>query len=539
MTDDSTPLGGSAPPSPGRGGGLGGPWRARPLPFHPLLLAAYPVLFLYGQNLGELSIGDLPAPLAVILAAALVALVVGAYILRDARRAALVVSALAAMFLLFGHLSPLLVPFGVRAGLQQVGWALFIGAVAVLALRIGSERLSGLTRALNIVTALLVVFALVTIVPGEAQRFGRSVGPEPTVAVGGAAGPGRDIWFLVFDRYGSATSLQLMYDIDDRPFVESLRARGFQVAPDAHANYVKTTLSLAATLNLDYLDDLVAAEGKDSPDHGPINERLANHAVGRFLKERGYQYVHVGTNYGPTASSPLADRNLRFAGPSDFVGALYDTSALPWLARRVGIPGTTDRERRYSFTTFQLDALDELASDPSAAGNPNPTFVYAHVMLPHPPYIFAPGGSFVTETADAGRSDQEGYAEQLRYLHARMDAIVDQLLARPEAERPIIILTADEGPYPPAYARDTVGYDWATATTDELEIKYGILDAMYLPGDAAPQLPPTITAVNTFRLIFGAYFGADLPLLPDRSYTSASKLRPYDLTDITDRLPPP
>jgi hypothetical protein len=538
MTDDSTPLGDSAPRDRGRGAGLGGPWRPRPLPFHPLLLAAYPVLFLYGQNLGELSLGDLPAPLAVILAAAFVALVVGAYILRDARRAALVVSALAAMFLLFGHLSPLLVPFGVRAGLQQVGWALFIGAVALLALRIGSARLAGVTRALNIVTALLVVFALVTIVPGEVQRFGRSVGPEGTIAAGGAGGPGRDIWFLVFDRYGSASSLQLMYDIDDQPFIDSLRARGFQVAPDAHANYVKTTLSLAATLNLNYLDDLVAAEGKDSPDHGPINERLANHAVGRFLKERGYQYVHVGTNYGPTASSPLADRNLRFAGPSDFVGALYDTSALPWLARRVGIPGTTDRERRYSFTTFQLDALDELASEPSPAGGPN-TFVYAHVMLPHPPYIFAPDGSSVTETADAGRSDREGYAEQLRYLHTRIDAIVDQLLARSEAERPIIILTADEGPYPSAYARDTVGYDWATATTDELEIKYGILDAMYLPGEAAPELPPTITAVNTFRLVFGAYFGADLPLLPDRSFTSASKLRPYDLTDITDRLPPP
>jgi hypothetical protein len=43
--------------------------------------------------------------------------------------------------------------------------------------------------------------------------------------------------------------------------------------------------------------------------------------------------------------------------------------------------------------------------------------------------------------------------------------------------------------------------------------------------------------VNTFRLIFDRYFDAGLPLLPDRSFTSASKFRPYDLTDITDRLP--
>ena len=59
---------------------------------------------------------------------------------------------------------------------------------------------------------------------------------------------------------------------------------------------------------------------------------------------------------------------------------------------------------------------------------------------------------------------------------------------------------------------------------------------MYLPGPEAPVLPTDMSSVNTFRLVLGAYFGADLPLLPDRSFTSASKLRPYDLTDITDRL---
>lgn len=531
ITNDSTALDASARPGSGLRARAGTPWRAQPPPFHPLLLAAYPVLFLYGQNLGELTLGDLPTPLVVILAAAVVALVVGAHVVGDARRAALVVSALAAMFLLFGHLSGLIAPMGVRAGLQQIGWAVFLVAVAMMALRIGSARLASLTRALNIVTVLLVGFALVTIVPGEVQRFGRST--AAAAAVDGAGGPGRDIYFLVFDRYGSARSLDLIYGIDDRPFLDRLRERGFQVATDSHANYVKTTLSLAATLNLDYLDDLVAAQDPASDDHGPIHERLANHAVGRFLRDRGYRYVHVGSVYGPTASSPIADRNLRFAGPSDFVGSLYDTSALPSIARRLGVPGATDRDRRYAFQKFQLDTLDRLADESG------PAFVYAHLMLPHPPYIFARDGSLVPEAVDAGRSESEGYAEQLGYLQTWIEALVDRLLARPEAERPIIILQADEGPYTPGYGRNTITYDWATATSEELEIKYGILNAMYLPGEQAPELPPTLSAVNTFRLIFGAYFGADLPLLPDRSFTSASKLRPYDLTDITDRLPPP
>jgi hypothetical protein len=265
-----------------------------------------------------------------------------------------------------------------------------------------------------------------------------------------------------------------------------------------------------------------------------VFERLSDHAVGRFLRERGYRYMHVGSYYGPTSTSAIADRNLVPGGPEDFVATLYDTSAIPAIAHRLGISRSTPtRERHYAAGRFQLDTLDDLADEPG------PSFVYAHFMLPHPPYTFASDGSFVPDELDAGRGQADAYQEQLTYLQTRIEGLLARLLARPEPERPIIVLQADEGPYPRDYARNTVTYDWATASTDELEIKFGILNAMYLPGEGAPEVPSTLSAVNTFRLIFGAYFDADLPLLPDRSYTSAGKFRPYDLTDITDRLPPP
>ena len=533
MTTDSTALPGTADratvPLSGR---LRSAWRGRPLPLHPLLLAAYPVLFLYGQNLGELEPSDLVAPLVVIVAATLAVLLIAAPILGDARRAALGVSALAAALLLYGHLAGLLGPLGVKAGFQQIAWAVFLVVVVIAAVRLRDARLAGITRALNIVTALLVVFALVTIVPAEVARLGR--GTTAQAAIGGSAGSGRDIWYLVFDRYGSASSLELQYGIDDRPFLDRLRDRGFQIVPDSHANYVKTSLSLAATLNLDYLDDLVAAQDPASDDHGPVFDRLSDHAVGRFLRERGYRYVHVGSFYGPTKTSLIADRNLPPGGPSDFIASLYDTSAIPAAAHRLGISlAAPARERHYEVGRFQLDTLDDVADDPG------PAFVFAHLMIPHPPYTFASDGSFVTDEQDVGRRQSVAYGEQLTYLQTRIEALVDELLARPEAERPIIILQADEGPYPREYARNTVGYDWTTASTDELEIKFGIFNAMYLPGDGSPSPSTTLSSVNTFRLIFERYFDADLPLLPDRSYTSAGKLRPYDMTEITDRLPPP
>jgi len=505
-------------------------WRGRPLPVHPLLLAAYPVLFLYGQNLGELKLSDLVGPLAAIVLAALVALIIGAYVVRDGRRAALVVSALAAALLLYGYVAEILGPLGVRAAILQAGWIGLVGLAVAIAVKAGSDRLATLTRGLNVVTAVLVIVAVVSIVPAELARANRDA--APTTPIEGSAGTGRDIWYLVFDRYGSARSLDLLYEIDDRPFHDRLRARGFDIATDSHANYVKTALSLAATLNLDYLDDLVAAQDPASEDHGPIYGRLADHAVGHFLRDRGYRYVHVGSTYDPTETSALADLNPRIDGPSDFVDALFDTSALPAIARRLRIrTNASARERHYQVGRFQLDTLDGLV------GEPGPKFVFAHILLPHPPYTFASDGRFLTNEEDEGLTNQEGYAQQLVYLQARIEALVDRLLARPEAERPIIVLQADEGPYPPDYARNVIGYDWASAPTEALEIKFGIFNAMYLPGSEAPDLPATLSSVNTFRLIFDAYFGADLPLLPDRTFTSAGKYRPYDLTEITDRLP--
>jgi hypothetical protein len=51
------------------------------------------------------------------------------------------------------------------------------------------------------------------------------------------------------------------------------------------------------------------------------------------------------------------------------------------------------------------------------------------------------------------------------------------------------------------------------------EEKMPILNAYYLPGaNAQKKLYPTITPVNTFRVILDSYFHQNLPLLKDVSY---------------------
>jgi hypothetical protein len=61
---------------------------------------------------------------------------------------------------------------------------------------------------------------------------------------------------------------------------------------------------------------------------------------------------------------------------------------------------------------------------------------------------------------------------------------------------------------------------------------------MRVPGAdlEAAGLHDGITPVNTFRIIFNARFGTDLPLLPDRSWAHEDLYHFYDFFEITDRL---
>ena len=100
------------------------------------------------------------------------------------------------------------------------------------------------------------------------------------------------------------------------------------------------------------------------------------------------------------------------------------------------------------------------------------------------------------------------------------------------------MIQGDEGPFPARYQADEWGFEWRDATDAELEEKFGILFAMRVPGadvDAA-GFHDSITPVNTFRVIFNARFGTDLPMLPDRSWAHEDLYHFYDFFEITDRL---
>jgi hypothetical protein len=504
---------------------------------HPLLLAAYAVLFLWSQNLGEADPGQVVLALGIVVGGAGVLTLVLSVLLRDRRRGALVAAPLVVGGLMYGHVATLVRPFDIPGFVQQGGWVALAGLGVVAALRLGRRPLAAVDGALLRVAAVLVLVTLVLIVPHQlSAATSPPATPDREPIAADTDAPKRDVYFLVFDRYGSDRSLEIRYGVRSS-LTGWLRDEGFAVLPGSHANYVRTVLSMATTLNMVHLPDLLPEQSAESTDVRAANARLQDSLVVRQFKALGYRYHHIGSWWDPGRVDAAADVNhVPTVGPihGDFIEVLHDESALPALTRRFGLPSGTEELRHYRYGTHGLEALESLRDVEG------PKFVLAHLLLPHAPLVFHRDGSFLgaAEAAEQGISAAERYQHQLDFTDRRIREIVEGLLARPDAERPIIILSADEGPYPASYSAERRTPGWGLrASEEDLETKYGILNAWYLPGVEDLGLDPEMTAINTFPVLFDRYFGIPYPELPERIFASRDWRHPYDLEDITDRLP--
>jgi sulfatase-like protein len=515
---------------------------ARQFAFHPLLFAAFPVLYLYAHNIQEgVSLGGMLRPLGLAIGGTAILFAIGVLLLRDQRRAGLAVSALVLLFFSYGH-----VYSGVQ-GRQIAGivvgrhatlltlWFLLAAAAVVASVRAG-KRLYELTTVLNVVAAGLVLINVFSVFQYQARARAAEQAalregdagfqghlPDPDEVRKRSAGSGGlnarpDIYYIILDTYAGETGLREVFDFDNTSFLHSLEERGFYVAHQGTANYPRTWLSVASSLNMEYLNYLTTEYGVDSNDTRPLSRLIRYNRVGRFLKSIGYRYIHIGSWWEGSKLSPIADQNVVYGGLSEFDRILYETTALK------PIQDEQFRRREWKRVQFAFNAIEK------TAGLVGPKFVFAHILLPHSPFTFHPDGRYKTQDETARYTRTRNYLDQIQYANKRIQRVLDTLLGGPEESRPVIVLASDEGPFEGAPS------SWGSISSRNLIRKFPNLSTFYLPGVSHAGLYPTITPVNFFRLVFRLYFGADLPTLPDRNYVFRSVRSLYDFTDVTDRV---
>ncbi len=492
---------------------------------HPFFFALFPILALYAHNIKSIPVPlkELAGPLVVSLACAIALFVLLRAIIKDPAKAGLIVSLVALWFLSFGHLAGQIAVLteGIYDRSLFFATALLVGIGGFLIVR-SRRTFGGLTRVLNAVAVTLVVFNVLTTAQTLARR--PRVAPAKEVKVSGPATSRPNIYYIVLDAYTRADILKEVFSYDNSEFLAGLEERGFVVADRSYANYSLTQQSLASSLNFTLLDSLAKDVGAVSFDRGPLYAMIRENRAMAFLKTQGYRLITTSSSIEPT-DFKRADRYFGFAqSDSEFRGVLFGTTPLPLFVKSREDHSPYDAHRGRILNVFR--ALDE---SPMERG---PFFMFVHIMAPHPPFVFGAGGEpvepdYLFSMVDADRLHGGNaaalpdyiarYRAQLAFLNTKILHALDSILGG-SREPPIIVLQGDHG------SRTYTDLDRPEASYFKENL--AILNAYHLPGDGWSLVYPSISPVNTFRLIFKHYFGAELDLLEDRSFWTTWR-RPY------------
>jgi hypothetical protein len=353
-----------------------------------------------------------------------------------------------------------------------------------------------------------------------------------------------DIYVIVLDTYMRSDALKQDLGYDNSPFLNQLTQMGFYVAGCGHPNYTFTYASISALLNMKYIPQAYTNDVWSEFSDSGFWSILKNDEVRQQLKSVGYKTVAfqeeypmlefddsdvlIGTNH-PTINSAYlypfevmyrqstAAIILNALDPSGKIMGYFQRNFANQEQSPLDLSGLTGVNKDFvaNHVISTQFILDHITDVPAIAG---PKFTYIHLFIPHYPYVFGPDGEIMTDpgyySGDRGDAinttyEAKGYVNQIQYIDKRIIPILQTVINKSK-NPPIIVLMGDHG------LKDT------NRQTDLL--------AYYLPKNGSAKLYPTISPVNSFRLIFDEYFGANYPLLPDQTYIS-------DTTTSSDAYP--
>jgi len=198
----------------------------------------------------------------------------------------------------------------------------------------------------------------------------------------------------------------------------------------------------------------------------------------------------------------------------DFSGALIRTTALEPLLKFFDV--LESRLQSQSLCEFDVISDAKTRFD-------GPKFVFVHLFVPHPPYIFGRNGEDVsggTSTTDYSLADL--YVGQAVFVAKELQKSVERLLADPNYE-PVIIIQSDHG----------TAFGGNAYEEDNYLERMGILNAYHLPRGGNENLYESITPVNSFRVVLNRYFGTDLELQPDTNFFTNTDVGKFNFKDVT------
>lgn len=499
-------------------------------PWYPLLIGMLPALHFWQRNFRTLGPTDGVRFALLASVVALLLMTVLRWPLRSWGRAGLVAAPLMAVLVKGAAL-------GVVASV-----ALLVLAVALLVvLLVRKPSVGKVGLALNAAALVLVIMPVGTRLwtgrsgqpPVPTDLFSRPV-DLPAHADRAADLP--DVYFILADGLTQPAVARQLFGLTPRQYTEPLERLGARILHGSRSNYPQTGLSVAATFNLAPLPDLLTIPDPQSRDRRPLGRLMADNRAVRAMRDAGYQIVSYPSGYPLARLGDVDHRHAPLLGPTFLEFYALNEGVLPLLMRALG-RGPADAQ--YDLHRARLDyILDRLPGARAGVPDDQPVFVYTHLLAPHPPFVWGPGGSHLSSRGLYSLGDANDWAganpgetvpygvfwkNQATHVMQRLEATVAAILAA-SPRPPVIIIQGDHG--------SGSQLDWDRPQKSNLDERFGIFNAWILPPDLEVPLRDDQTALATFPSLFEGLFGRPMGDVSEPLVFATLK-RPYTFLALT------
>ena len=528
--------------------------------FHPFLIAFFPIIAVYSVNIGLIQLEQFIFPTLLIVGSAFLFFLCLKYVLKNTKKAALIISLAFIIFFSFGHTYNILnqantsdIDLGSNRILLPIFTILFVIGTFLI---IKTKRT--LDNATSIVNTISIVFIAVIVVMVGIEMFGcdecliqqdtswefdfnstEKIDFSPHFEEHSFTISEYDtlpnVYYIILDGYPRNDVLKEHMNFDNNEFTNILKQRGFHVAENSYANYSFTSQSISSTMNMDYVNFLADQFGEDSREYNPLLGKdvglYADNQVIKNFKLMGYKVVKIGSAATYIHKMPLADLSPCYKTIHLMDNRLFDavgrTSMIGYFIER----WSEEQQRQIVLCDFEeLPKINDYFEER--------VFVWSHITLPHFPLIFGPNGEPITpgtslltmnhpEYTDDSWDVKQQFVQQIQFTNKKSIEFIDKILEN--EKRSVIIIQSDHG--------SAFGVNLQDPTDNDVFQRLSNFNAIYFPDEKHREmLTYDRTNVNTFRIVFNTYFGSDYEMLEDRTYWGLSIKKPFWFKDVTSIL---
>lgn len=331
-----------------------------------------------------------------------------------------------------------------------------------------------------------------------------------------------NVFYIILDQMAGRDGLKKYLNYDDDWFYAELEKRRFYVAKRSLSNYPITRLSLASSLNMNYLDRYTSAAGCDKKNWTMMNKLARDNNIARLFKKQGYEYLLIDSGFAASNKSNLADKVLS-SSLTDFFSERILRSTIVSLF-------TGAEESMMSLSRNRI--LNQFLFLQNSKAGDKPKFVFAHILCPHEPYLFGKNGEEVFYPGNRcdhqwTNETKKAYLAQVEFIQKKTLSTIDSIVSRDPGA--IIIVQGDHGTHCSDYISEHSPGD------ELLNERYSILNAYKVPALIQTKLTDEVEPVNSFAIILNGLFDYKTEESPSRQIYSSYD-EPFLFQDVSKRV---